>query len=323
MRKTWRGASFLLASVMVMAPTSAWAQQPAAPQTEAQCAQEAKVKELKDKGNEAMEGGRPPEALAAYEEAFSICKQPALLYNLGRVHLAREDYPKALQYLEQFDREAPPELKARVPGLQKLIDEQRARVGSVVITVNVPGAKVRIREKSVGETPFAGALHINAGKAVVEVVAEGYFTFTKEVDVPAGKETVLDVKLSSRNQFGMLVVKSPVKDALVFVDGRPIGKAPVEHEVSIGKHRVLVRREGYREADQQVTLAQGEKKELSLTPEYITPLTQKWWFWTTIGAVVAAGTVTTIVVLNTEKDPDRGTLPPGVVVAGASHGIRF
>ena len=287
------------------------------------CPQQAEAEALKEKGDDALDIGRPAEALEPYEQAYSMCKGPALLYNLAKVHLALSDFPKALAYFEQFDREAAAKLKERTPQLQQFIEEQRGKVASVTVTSNVPGARVRIREKTMGETPFAAPLRVNAGKALVEVVAVGYLSFTKEVDLPAGKVTVVDARLVSRTQVGILVVKSPVQDVLVFVDGSPFGKAPVEHEVAIGKHRVLVRREGYREVDRQISLELGERKELTLAPEYIRPLTQKWWFWTGVGVALAAGVTTTLVVLNTEKSPDHGTFGVGPMVAGASHPIRF
>ncbi len=287
------------------------------------CPQQVEAGALKEKGDRAMDTGRPAEALSAYEQAFSMCKEPALLYNLAKVHVALADSPRALAYFEQFDRDAPAKLKERTPQLQQFIEEQRGKVASVTVTSSVPGARVRIREKTVGETPFSAPLRVNAGKALVEVAAEGYLPFSKEVDLPAGRVTVVAARLVSRNQSGVLVVKSPVEDTLVFVDGSPFGKAPVEHEVAVGSHRVLVRRDGYREVDRQVSLALGERKELTLSPEYIRPLTQKWWFWTGVGVALAAGVTTTLVVLNTEKSPDRGTLAPGSVVAGTSYPFRF
>jgi tetratricopeptide (TPR) repeat protein len=292
---------------------------------------------LKDKGDEAMEAARPAEALPAYEAALAACGgaegaaaphgasegRAALLYNLGRTHLALGDYAKALALFEEFQRAAPPAVIERVPGLEQLIEEQRRRVGALSVSCNVRGATIRVRERSVGQAPLPSSLRLSAGRALVEVSAEGYVTFTKVVELPAGALTKVEATLVPRVQVGTLAVRSSVEDALVFLDGQPYGKAPVESRVPVGAHRVLVRLEGYRDADQQVALAQGERKELTLTPERITPITGRWWFWTTVGAVVAAGAVTTIVAVTSERASEGGNLGAGTIVAGASHPFTF
>ncbi len=309
--------------LVVGALLGAFVASPAWGQGGARCGAAAQARTLKERGDSLMESGRSAEALPAYEQAFAACKDPALLYNLGRAHLALADFPKALEYFERFSAEAPSELKGRVAGLARLIEEQRGKVSTLVLTSNVPGARVRLREKTLGTIPLSGPMRVNAGKAVLEVTAEGYLTFSREVVLPPGGSTTLEANLTARTQTGVLAVRSPVPDVLVFVDGSPFGKAPIEHDFAVGAHRVLVRRDGYREAERAVSLARNERKEVTLTPEYITPITSKWWFWTGVVGVVAAGVVTTVVVVRTEKSPDRGTFEPGTVVVGTSHPIRF
>ncbi|MCA9588819.1 MAG: hypothetical protein KC657_26065, partial [Myxococcales bacterium] len=114
----------------------------------------ARAAETKRKGDEAMDSGRPAEALAAYSEAYALTRDPALLYNKGRALQALTEYPKALEELEAFDRSAPEDLRARVPGLPALLAELRQKVSSVVITCNVAGATLRLRDRGLGVTPM-------------------------------------------------------------------------------------------------------------------------------------------------------------------------
>lgn len=311
------------------------------------CAQPELVKSLKERGDQAMESARPSEALAAYEQAFAACKgssapplpgapgvaRAALVYNLGRAHLALGDFAQALNYFEEFERTAPADLRSRVPDLGTLIDEQRARVGTLTVTSNVRGAKIRVREKSIGDAPLPPAMRVNAGPAVIEVSAEGYLPFTQQTNIRAGALTTVVATLALRpvvvrpppEQLGTLAVSSPVTRALVFIDGNPYGTVPMEQKLAVGAHRVLVRLDGYRDADRQITLAQGERRELTLTPERIAPITAKWWFWTTLGAVAAAGATATILVATSERSPAQSTLPgaPQTVVAGTFAPFRF
>src|SRR4051794_30216139 len=68
---------------------------PAAHAQEADVA--ARVAEIKKRGDTAMDSGRPADALAAYVEAYSLVKEPALLYNKGRALQALGEYPQALE----------------------------------------------------------------------------------------------------------------------------------------------------------------------------------------------------------------------------------
>ena len=119
-------AGFILVAFLSAFARSARAQ-------EADPATAARAAEIKKRGDGAMDAGRPADALSAYVEAYVLSKEPALLYNKGRALQALGEYPQALEELEAFDRTAPAELKARVPGLARMIGDLRARVTTVSI----------------------------------------------------------------------------------------------------------------------------------------------------------------------------------------------
>ncbi len=66
----------------------------------------------------------------------------------------------------------------------------------------------------------------------------------------------------------------------------------------------------------------GDRKELEIPLAAEGSVLGKWWFWTGVGVVLAAGGVALGIALTTEKDPDAGTIPPGTVKA-ESFGLRF
>jgi len=93
--------------------------------------------DLKRRGDEALVSVRPADALALYKQSYALKADPALLYNMGRAYQALDDLPSALDQLEQFEQAAPPETRARVPGLSKLIGDVRKSVATIAVAADV------------------------------------------------------------------------------------------------------------------------------------------------------------------------------------------
>jgi hypothetical protein len=157
-----------------------------------------KASELKRQGDEAIEALRYVDALSAYSAAYAISNDPALLYNMGRAHEALGHYPEALDQLEAFEGRATADLRARVPNLSARIADLKKRIGKLMVRANVAGARVLVERKVIGVLPFAAPVRINAGAFVLEVTAEGYEPFSREVTLEGGGEAVVDVHLTSK-----------------------------------------------------------------------------------------------------------------------------
>lgn len=282
--------------------------------TEPTSADAEQAAELKRKGDAAMETLQYADALAHYDAAWSLVEDPALLYNRARAHQMLGNFPQALELFEAFSIRAPAELRERVKVLDSLMAEVRARVSTLELSCNVRGARVLVRDKRLGTTPLAGPLKLNAGRALVEVEAEGYFPWKRELDLRGGGSTRLEAKLASRRTTGVLIVTSPTAGARVTVDGRAAGNVPVDVVLGPGMHRIVVRRDGYEVAETSALVGTGEKKTISVPLEKTRPVTAKWWFWTGVGATVVGGTVLTVALL-TEKSAPNGSIDPGQVSA--------
>jgi hypothetical protein len=288
-------------------PAGATAPAPAAPPADSPPADVAAAH--KQEGDQAMEALRYADALGAYGEAYAITRSPALLYNMGRALQALNRYPEALEKLEAFDATAPAEVKARVPRLAKLIAEIRQRVSAVTIHTNVDGARILVRDAVIGKSPLPGPVKLDAGPATIEADAEGYFPGKKAVNLPGAGELAVDLELFSRSTTGQLSVRASASGAEVLVDGKRIGIAPVELNVVKGTHQVVVRHPDYRLYETSAVVPAGGEKNV-LASLQSPPVLTRWWFWTGVGVVVAAGVVVTAVAL-TERSPDSGTIAPG------------
>ena len=296
----------LLAVAVLLFAAAARADEPAD-------AQQGRAAELKTSGDAAMEALRYADVLAAYEEAYAVTKSPALLYNMGRALQALNRFPAALEKLEAFDREAPVDLKQRVPRLAQLIAEIRQRVATVTIRTNVDGARIVVRETVVGRSPLGSPLRLTSGKAVVELEAEGYFPRRETVDLPGGGALALEMPLFSRSTTGILGVRASAAGAEVFVDGRRAGIAPLETNVTGGVHRIVVTHPDHADYETSASVAAGGRKDVTASLESPS-VVSRWWFWGGVGTAVAAGAVVTIALL-TERSADSGDIPPGQLKA--------
>lgn len=276
---------------------------------------DARANAAKQRGDDALVSGRASDALAAYEEAYAAKPDPALVFNIGRARMAIGDNPGALEWLERFAAEAPADLRAKVPGLDKLLREVRAKVSTLVVSSNVEGATVSVGGRTIGKTPLK-PIPMNAGIATLVIEKEGFYAYKHDVTLPGAGVAAIDARLESKETSGVLVVTSALVGARVALDGKPEGTVPSELVVSVGQHEVTLSHEGYRPAQASVVVSPGQTKTLAIDQlESEAPITKKWWFWTGVGVVVA-GAAITVVALTTEKDAGSGSFPPGRISAG-------
>ena len=259
-----------------------------------------------------MDQDKYAEALALYARAYSITNDPALLYNQGRALEAMGEYPDALEKLEQFERDATPALRAKVPGLRELITDLRGRISTLVVTTNAPGARLLVRDKALATLhEDATKVRVRSGLSTIEVVAEGFVPFKREVELVAGAVVKVDAQLVSKKSEPVVSVKT-TPSADVAVDGKSYGRAPLDIHLSAGSHVLIASADGYEDQKIKMALAFGDRRDLAIELKKDPGILHKWWFWVGAGAIIAAG-VTTVIVLTTERSPDNGTFGPGVV----------
>ncbi len=292
--------AFGLASIV--SPRAARADTPA----KATATDKSEAARLKKEGDALLDQGRPIDAIALYEKAYELSSDPALLYNAGRALESIGEYAEALDKLEQFEREASPALRARVPGLRDLLVDLKSRIATLIVTSNAEGARVLLRDKSAGSIQGELRLRTRAGAASVEVGAEGFTAFRKQVELPAGTITQIHAELLPKVQDALVIVRTK-PSADISVDGKPIGRTPLEIRLAPGPHTLLAQAQGYDRERIPMTLALGDRRELDLQLREPASVLSTWWFWTGAAAVVGAG-VFGIVALTTERSADSGTL---------------
>ncbi len=135
--------------------------------------------DLRRKGNVAMDEGRHDEAIGFYEEALKIDPGPRLFYNVANAYEHVGRYVDALASFLRFKQSASHDELDSAPNLDRRLATLRTKIATLAVSVNVPGANVRVRDVVVGKVPPAGPLEVsvNGGKAEVEIAADGYRQF--------------------------------------------------------------------------------------------------------------------------------------------------
>jgi hypothetical protein len=273
----------------------------------------ATVTHLKEEGTRAFQRKDWPGALQAFEQAYALSKDPTFLYNQARTLESMLELPRALDALEAFERDASPELRAKVAGLPELLLSIRGRVANVVLRVNVADAEVRINERTVTKSVLPETrFRVTRGRLRGSVHAENFYPCRFElIDLTPMETRYVTCELASRSTSGVLTIRSTA-GATITLDGKERGMVPFEGEVAAGTHRVAIRKQGYEPHASSLVVRANESKLLERPLEVIPGIASRWWFWTGLGVLVAGGVVTGI-ALTTERAPDRGTIAPGVV----------
>jgi hypothetical protein len=266
---------------------------------------------LKAAADTLMDEHKYADAYNLYVQAYDLSKDPALLYNQGRVLEALGEYPQALDKLEQFERDAPEKLRARAPGLRDLLVDLRSRITTVVVKTNVKNAQLQIRQKTIEATGNERTVRTRSGPAAIDVTAEGYEPFHRDIDLEGGKTVTVAADLIAKKRDALLLIRTrPVAD--ISLDGKQMGPSPLEVRVEGGSHEVVARASGYIDDKVQLNVALGDKRSLDLELKKTPGLLSRWWFWTAVGVVVVGG-ATTAVLVTTERHGDHGTFQTGNV----------
>jgi len=197
----------------------------------------------------------PAGALAELRRAYELVPLPRTLFVLGLVYAAMNRPVDALAALDEVVR-APGDL---TPDQRELAsrrrDEQKQRVGFVQIDGQGTAA-VQVDGLPRGPLRSGEVLPVAAGLRLITIEAPGFLPFRKEVVVAGASTVSLVVALVPAGAPRLLRISTNVPDAVIAVDGKDIGRAPLEGPIPLepGSHMVEARRECYATASRALEI---------------------------------------------------------------------
>jgi hypothetical protein len=288
-----------------------------------------RARELFNRGADLVRDAQWGEALASFEQSARVHPHATTTFNMGaceramgRYTRARLTFSRALEQAKAEPAQLPEELVTETRGYLEQIDALLARVSVTLLPAN---AEVSVDGRALapsegfgrGTVMVAGLLPpgrpaavpagsfelvVDPGPHVITLSRRGYSDAVVNRTFAAGARMPLRLELALLP--ATLHIESAPAGAIVAVDGRDVGPAPVDVVRQAGSYHVTVHARDYETYEAQVRVSAGEASNLraTLARERVS-ITRKWWFWTSAAAVVAGGVVLTYALTRPEPQP--------------------
>lgn len=156
----------------------------------------AEAKQRFDRGFELYNEGDYPLALIEFNRAYELVANYRVLYNIGQVCIQLAQYANARRALEEYREKGGATLpKDRRDSVGRDLAMLERRTAFVLITSNIADAEIFVDDISVGKTPLAPALLVDAGVHRISAKKQGYLQRTNQVTLAGGDRQTLALEL--------------------------------------------------------------------------------------------------------------------------------
>ena len=268
------------------------------------------------KGIESYTDGDYRAALIEFERAYALHPTYRLLYNLGQVAYELRDYTATERYFKQYLEEGKDEIPAdRRAEVEQDLARVRARIASVRLVTNQPGARLFVDDKEVGRAPL-GPYRLSAGQHRIQAQQTGFSPVARVVEVAGGDDVTV------RLDFGARLATAPVPAAEESSINWPLwtGIATGVFAVGAAGFGYAASRDSsdYQEALKGETTRQ-ELDKLASGAESKAIVAD-----VLLGAAVVGGTVTVILILTGGNEKEsHGQKSAGIRATPRGFGVAF
>ncbi len=240
------------------------------------------------KGIDFYKEGNYPAALAEFRAAYKAVPSYEVLFNIGLCERRLFKYGDSVKTLNQYLSDGGSAVpKDRREAVKKELDQIRALVAEVNFKVEGAPADVYVDNEKLGRSPIKEPLLLGPGKHTFRAEREGEEPDEKSLELVSA--TKLEVALAPHKkevQPGELTIDSNPPGAVITMDGRLLGPAPVKESVPEGGHEVIAELEGYVTSRTEVLVTAGQARKV--TVELETERTKRSLHFPLVGTIVFA-----------------------------------
>ena len=233
--------------------------------------------DLVKQGIDQRRKGNDREALELFKRAHAIDRGVRSLAQIGLAEQALGMWPEAETHLRQALQQADDLwIKKNLTALRKSAEVVASHVGSLEVWGTPAGAEILVNGAPAGVFPLAQPLRVPSGTLSLTVRAAGYVELARAVDVAAGGVTRERFELPRKPAASLAAVAPPASAGTTV---GPLIRSPA---------------------------SPNDGSPAARADEGSPSIASRWWFWTAVGAVVVAGSVTAF-LLTRDKGCVSGT----------------
>jgi len=147
-------------------------------------------------GVELYKEGSFEAALAEFQRAYDTSPSYRVLYNIAQTYYQLHDFANTYRilqdYVEQGGSELSDERRAQIDELNRKLEK---RIAHLEIVCNLDDTELRVDDISVGRSPLASAVLVNAGPRKVTAVRPGYAVASRSITVAGGEQALVQLEL--------------------------------------------------------------------------------------------------------------------------------
>jgi hypothetical protein len=225
----------------------------------------AKAKKLFETGFKLFNEGAFDVALANFEQSYRLAGRPSALRNLAQCHRSLHHFVEAYEAYDALLARHASELPANDQALIKQAKDELANLSGTIGVTAPAGAKIEIDGKAIGAAPLAKPVRTTLGSHKLVVSQDGFVPFAQDVSIAPAQDVKVEAVLKPEPNTGHLAVRElhdhPVH---VFVDGKDVGPAPYEGELSAGDHSLEAKGDKFTSEKRTITIVKKERQEITL-----------------------------------------------------------
>jgi hypothetical protein len=150
-------------------------------------------------------------ALAEFTRAYELNPSYKVLFNVGQVRVALQDYAGAVETFQSYLREGGGKVsESRMEQVRKELARLEQRVARVNVDTDVTGAEVLVDDVLVGSAPLPRAVLVNSGTRRIAVRHPEHTTQTQRVTLAGGEQRTVRLLLKTRDSAEPAKVAAPL-----------------------------------------------------------------------------------------------------------------